>query len=1310
MSNNNNNDKLTTISTIGAAVIAAALSAYFISSSSASNSNRDHDNDSAKSKAKDEDIHLLLNKLEEMQNRLDCIEKKEKKSGNKGEGKSSARQQEQHRQQQQTIKRNPANGDADTNANVIPPPRSDDDEEEYNYSNNGKKNTKQPPQTITTKPKLEGDRASKFLDLLREESLRSVSISHHSQRNLKVPNIITKATNNATNNVSNNGAYSSAGHSTPTNLRTPIPIILISDPGQDLDDEMMFIMARHLVSLDLISLKGVIANLSPSFARARLTRGTLDLLGLHRVPVGIGTDGGDVAGKHSSDQFETTASSYIVQEDGEAARGLESGHRLLQRLYEDADDVEYVDVMENEADGERMAEGDEGDTSMMWGDGDSNAGEANKNNKGKNNKKPTTKQAFKGGLTIVVTSSMKDMAIFVRDNPTLFASKTREVIVMGGCKPVPITDTKTSLASTTNNVWSNLSKVECEPDSAHNNTFDPAASNFFYSQCQKMNITLTVVSRYAAYAAKMPRSVYDDLALTGSSIGWRLRNSQRASIDQLWRRACSLDPKVRNGLPPRCDRKWFIGTFCGGDDDPSRCCADTAWDLVTGFMQYDTIALLAAIPAVREIYFDPFVLPPLQQQQQCVSDDQHSGISEGLGQLRIDEGKVLDLSVQEEDDTVTAGAATERRRSSMGTGCESTYTNNNKHDGMNGSDNDNHRSASRRSSCPDAVGRAIARAKEDNQKVETPFESPGSNIPEAFDRGTRNLIGISDKEHNLKDPSLLVNLLNTGYRQGILCNHHTQPHIILHLQLRWDNLADTLLTCLMLRSLWDMRLASVLGVIVSIYPSDSNQAKRPPDDVSASEVDDDDDDQTDGGDCGCTKQKQKQRTSDVTMESTDSATPHDQSPSTLAALAETIRTTLCSIGLAHVKFVVVSGKNMDEHKQMSTEAFRDLYESSPPIGVTLVLTATFSSVWPFAESHPDLFRNKTVRVVHTGGALIWPARWGWAASALPSSDDETDADLDDSNEGLMRNGELTDEKILVPDPAAQNHRLDMSSARLFYKRAQALSVPMVILSRHVAKECCIPRNFFDVLGSHGGEVGKRIYDSERNSLLNLWRCSCAPVGSAARANLPERCDASWFAENFCAGRLAASEEEVWESVEAVNLYSPIALLAALPGETLRSYFQTMPFPVRSATHHVIGLTEEVPGQNVRNPTELRSLVVQSLLSAALANESEFGQDPPPMVPIRMNHEQRWHTMHDNPLANSVISAVTSTGSDGVDEDDMWTFSEAARRELFSRTVAQTNKNASLPKEKKRKFVMTAESRIAATIDFIPPPQTPNEET
>lgn len=844
----------------------------------------------------------------------------------------------------------------------------------------------------------------------------------------------------------------------------PVPIVLISDPGQDLDDEMMFIMARHLVSVNLIDVKGVVANLHPSFARARLTRGTLDLLGLHKVPVGIGTDGGDLCGKHSSDQFENTASSYIVQEDGEAARGLESGHRLLQRLYEDAKPVQYIDVMEDGDDGSNCA--------------------VNNNSEGAKAKDEKINKPFKkvarGGLVLVITSSMKDAAIFVRDNPTMFASKTREVVVMGGCKPIDadlaekVAEAKaeqegdSDLYDPNTTVWSQLSKTECEADSAHNNMFDAAASDFLYSQCQKLNVTLTVVSRYAAYAAKMPRSVYDDIALTGSSIGWRLRNSQRSSIDQLWRRACSNDPKVRLGLPPRCDRKWFIATFCGGDDDESRCSEDTAWDLVTGFMQYDTLALLAAVPGVRDQYFDPFVLPPLREGREKVQPNVKSGGLKVDPTFQMKDKERIENKKEVDDEEVTV--------KTKSTGAVHT---------QKVAPKAHVRLWSRRTSDPGPgyIQRAMAQANKDNSEIEflkslSPLKS--QLVPSAFDRGTRNLIGVSEKEHNLKDPSLLVDLLKSGYRSGILCNHHTLPHLILHMQLRWDNLADTLMTCLMLRSLWDMRLASVLGVIVTINPSDS--ASRPPDE---------------GGDKSMTANELKR-----SLKGSMFSNPEDQSPSTLHALAETIRDTFWSIGLSHVKFIVVTGENMDDHKKQCTEALLNLYESAPPIGVSLVLTATFTSVVTFAVDYPELFRNKTVRVVHTGGALVWPARWGWASGASSRSDSKVDSkdETGDDSKAIP----LTEEKILVPDPAAQNHRLDLASARMFYKQAQSLSVPMVILSRHVAKECCIPRHFFDVLGSHGGGVGHRIYQNERNSLLNLWKCSSAPLGSSARGNLPDR--------------------------------------------------------------------------------------------------------------------------------------------------------------------------------------------------------------
>jgi len=46
-------------------------------------------------------------------------------------------------------------------------------------------------------------------------------------------------------------------------------LVLISDPGQDLDDEMAFIMLRHLIESHGVELKGVVTTLAPAFDRAR---------------------------------------------------------------------------------------------------------------------------------------------------------------------------------------------------------------------------------------------------------------------------------------------------------------------------------------------------------------------------------------------------------------------------------------------------------------------------------------------------------------------------------------------------------------------------------------------------------------------------------------------------------------------------------------------------------------------------------------------------------------------------------------------------------------------------------------------------------------------------------------------------------------------------------------------------------------------------------------------------------------------------------------------------------------------------------
>jgi len=334
------------------------------------------------------------------------------------------------------------------------------------------------------------------------------------------------------------GEKSMGAGAVPGNYRPDLPdgkikpkLIFISDPGQDLDDEMTFIMLRHLVEARMVEVLGIVATLAPAFDRARLTRGTLDTLGLHSVPVGLGSDGGDIQGVHKADTFVKWAQPYMPPRHSSV---FEPGRSLLYRLFQ---------------------------------------------------------QAEPKSLTVVVIASLKDIALFIREESQLFEAKTREVVVMGGAEP-----------------WENTPDNVLKPDTSHNQEFDKAASAFLFERCQACNVPLILVSRWAAYASKVPRSCYDELAALGSWVGCRLRNAQRASIEALWNRACGTGAEEREGLPERCDRTWFLKTFCDGDPASGRKRGDTIWDLLTGFMQYDTIATLVAVPELRERFFKPTIV------------------------------------------------------------------------------------------------------------------------------------------------------------------------------------------------------------------------------------------------------------------------------------------------------------------------------------------------------------------------------------------------------------------------------------------------------------------------------------------------------------------------------------------------------------------------------------------------------------------------------------------------------------------------------------------------------------------------------
>jgi len=108
-------------------------------------------------------------------------------------------------------------------------------------------------------------------------------------------------------------------------------VIIIGDPGKDQDDELTFIMAALFHRIKRIRILAVVANLAPSMMRARLAKGTFNVLGLSEIPVGVGTNCRSTESAKDDYQFDVP---YLADE----SEVEEDGHDLLVRRLEHAED------------------------------------------------------------------------------------------------------------------------------------------------------------------------------------------------------------------------------------------------------------------------------------------------------------------------------------------------------------------------------------------------------------------------------------------------------------------------------------------------------------------------------------------------------------------------------------------------------------------------------------------------------------------------------------------------------------------------------------------------------------------------------------------------------------------------------------------------------------------------------------------------------------------------------------------------------------------------------------------------------------
>lgn len=208
----------------------------------------------------------------------------------------------------------------------------------------------------------------------------------------------------------------------------------------------------------------------------------------------------------------------------------------------------------------------------------------------------TLKEARPKSIVLLLISGMTDAAEVLREHHYLFSQAVRRVVIMGG---VEVKDDQPVLDK----------EGRMLPDlTAQNNAFDKESAIFLYKQLQDMRIPITTVTRHASIAGKVPRSVYDDMAATGHPIGTRLKNAQREAIQELWRRANLPDgDTARQGLPGRCDKTWFLNTFCDGKGKKKKA-SDSIWEFVKTFNLYDPCTMIATIPNLREHFFAPFVV------------------------------------------------------------------------------------------------------------------------------------------------------------------------------------------------------------------------------------------------------------------------------------------------------------------------------------------------------------------------------------------------------------------------------------------------------------------------------------------------------------------------------------------------------------------------------------------------------------------------------------------------------------------------------------------------------------------------------
>lgn len=179
-------------------------------------------------------------------------------------------------------------------------------------------------------------------------------------------------------------------------------------------------------------------------------------------------------------------------------------------------------------------------------------------------------EADDGSLVVLVTTAATDLDWLMTQDTA--PRKIRAILMMGDAVPAE---------PGTGDRWA--------PGDAVNNLVDQHAARRVFARLQTpawRHVTMTVVSRWAAFAGGQVRpDQLDDLARANPAAAW-LRDRVAASMNERW-------TAFNNGEVAGRTRATFVANHLGGTD-PGRRPDESVFDLVTAIPIYDALVPLAA--------------------------------------------------------------------------------------------------------------------------------------------------------------------------------------------------------------------------------------------------------------------------------------------------------------------------------------------------------------------------------------------------------------------------------------------------------------------------------------------------------------------------------------------------------------------------------------------------------------------------------------------------------------------------------------------------------------------------------------------